>query len=304
MTRRFLGRTGWRSLWRLGAIVLPAFHCHGQENTRYVYVAQVVGDWVLRAQGEKGGVPLRPLTRIPVTAQIGVAPGAVADTSHVLVLRDPRSLRTATVRCVPVARCRAERRVSDLSFGGSAATASARTGALFVHLEGGPEQRSRVKLVGARGASQDWGILVLTWDSLTLDVRPLVARIDADQATFVARVCPLTSATSAAPACLDERAIRPDDCALTSRARCAFPALDPANVAVAVEVFERKGTELATDPVARAFAIITREPDRRQLTALADAYWKELEALRGDVSPEEFDALTAAAVWEAARTPR
>ena len=274
---------------------------HAQEPAKRLYVVRAVGDWVLFDGGKP--LQLRPLDPVLPTALIGIRPGAIVDTGHALVLRDPRSLRTATWKCNPVGRCRIAQRVSRLTFTGASLPTSKRTGALFVHLGESRDERSRVKLVGARGAEQDMGLVLLFAHSDTIDRELLISRAGNESSQSVARICPLQpSAEGTRGACELARDIGKYDCDLNSKAQCDLSGIFRKESAVSIQIFSRVGSVIARDPSALGFGVVAlSQRNKSCLMRLREAYARDLGALETSVSMEEFRALEAAAAAEIAR---
>jgi hypothetical protein len=265
----------------------------------HLYVARVVGDWVV--SGPDGMHPLHSLERVARAARVGVRAGARADTGYTLVLRDPQSLRSATWTCNPVTRCSVERPVAQLTFSGAPIPTSPRTSALFVHVGESADERSRVKLVGARGGASDWGPIVLVADSGWLDVEPLAARLGPDAAGVVGRICPLVGdPASRTPECAGGRQVRADDCELT-QTRCPFHAAAGSATAITIEVFTQAQSTLSEAPIARAFGIASSRSARQRYAALADRYRHDFDALGTLVTDAELRALQATATVIIAR---
>jgi hypothetical protein len=281
------------------AIVACSASAAAQEP--YVYVAKIVGNWVV-ADKSQGGI--RVLDRVPVSATIGVRAADSVTKAYTLVLRDPRTLKTATLSCDPTVRCRASRRVSALSFTGPAIATTPRTGQLFVHVAEGDEARGRVTLLGARGGGQDWGLVVLGVDSGRIDLAPLRDRIGAVQSQLVVRLCLVGGAADVGGECQRGTTARPGDCALDTAAACPASANGNATRPATLVVFERDGPSLGSAPVGFAMAVIASPAQFKQSVALAGDYARDLAALQDRVSKEEFESLElAAAAAIAGRKP-
>jgi len=264
-----------------------------QEGQRFFYVVRVTGHWVAGNAAE----PLRPLQRIKASETIGVQRTSAADSTYEIVLRDPRTLRTATWACKPVARCSTRREAARLSFAGPAVKTSQRTAALFVRLSDA-EERARVKMVGARGGGLDLGLFVLVVDSERVDARPLGGGIDTTGgATLVARFCKLTS-EHPHPDCSTPS--NDDACALRDWAHCTLPSVAPP-AAVAIEILTRDHTSRPDNLVARAVGVVTTLGSRPRVAALAQLYSSDLAAMRAQLTDQEFRALQAAAALATAQ---
>jgi hypothetical protein len=70
---------------------------------------------------------------------------------------------------------------------------------------------------------------------------------------------------------------------------------------VVIRVFERDGTEYSAVPVAEVSGIVTTTRAKKRTAALADAYSRDLAALRDRVSTYELRALENAAAVDIAR---
>jgi hypothetical protein len=262
-----------------------------QQHGPYVYVSKVVGQWVLVDSGRT----IHVLDRVPLSASVAVRTPDSATKAYSLVLRDPRTLKTATLSCDPTVRCRASRHVSGLAFAGSAIETTARTGRLFVHLAEGDEARGRVALLGARGGGRDWGLIVLTVHSGRLDLSPLKERIGAVQSELVVRRCALDGPVGTGQRCEDAASVGASECAIESAASCPMDGAGTAVRPFKLVVFERDGTTLSTLPVGFATAVVASEAQSKRIMKLAGGYARDLAALRSKVSKDEFEVLEQAA---------
>lgn len=244
-----------------------------------LYVVRSVGDWVVFEDTVRA---LGPLSRVAPSARVGLRSTSSIDTAYTLVLRDPRSLRTAQWSCKPVAQCRTTRQVSQLTLVGPALAASPRASGLFVHLADDEESRARVRLVGARGVQEDWGLIVLTSDTSALATDSIIARVTGDREGLVLRICQI--AGDAGDAC-DSHV-----------PRVSKP------TAVTVAVYPHNGQRLSGPSVATAVAIVAPRDARAAIAALTDDYWRDLLAIRASVTRDEFRALTVAAALDIARS--
>jgi len=286
-----------------------------QQDTAAVnrYVVRSVGDWVAfekdtaRQSGSVSRVakdilrPLGPLSLVAPDTRVGLRSTKSIDTAYTLVLRDPRSLRTAQWSCKPVAQCLAQRPASQLTLVGPALAASPRTSGLFVHLADDAEARARVRLVGARGVQDDLGLTVLTSDSSTIATDSIVARLTGDREGLVLRICSITGDAGGDCDGTDARGLRADDCQLDSSAHCHV-ARDGRPTAVTVAVYRRNGQRLTGPPLATGVAIVTPRDTRAAIAAATADYWRDLLAIRASVTRDEFRALTLAAALEIARS--
>jgi len=244
------------------------------------YVVRSVGDWVAF---EKDAMrPLGPLSRVAPDTPVGLRSTKSIDTAYTLVLRDPRSLLTAQWSCKPVALCLARRPASQLTLGGPALAASPRTSGLFVHLADDAETRARVRLVGARGAQDDLGLIVLTSDSSGIATDSILARVTGEREDLVVRICPIAGDAGGDCGGHDPRARNP--------------------TAVTVAVYRRSGQRLSGPPLATGVAIVAPRDTRAAIAALTADYWRDLLAIRTSVTRDEFRALTLAAALEIARS--
>ncbi len=244
-----------------------------------LYVVRSVGDWV--AFDTTPARPLGPLSRVAPDAQVGLRSPKSIDTAYTLVLRDPRSLRTAQWSCKPVAQCLARRQASQLTLAGPAPAVSPRASGLFVHLADDAEARARVRLVGARGVQDDLGLIVLASDS-AIATDSIIARVTGDREGLVLRICPIAGDTGGDCDGHVPRVSRP--------------------TAVTVGVYRRSGQRLSGPPVATGVAIVTPRDARADIAALTAEYWRDLLAIRASVTRDEFRALTLAAALEIARS--
>lgn len=269
---------------------------NGQDTAKqHLYVVKAVGEWVVDA----GDVRLKPLMRVPVNARVTLRPGATADTSYTLVLRDPRTLRVAELNCRPVGRCRGTRQVSQLTFAATSMPTTPRLGELFVQVGGGEETRARVKMVGARGDTQDWGMLVLTADSGWLNAEPITSRLGADRRGVVLRFCALDQATAPNEDC-ESHAARRGDCDISASTRCGVVSGDNVR-AVALRVFVRNAAGAADPAIASAIALLTSTARRPSVVDLTSKYLSDLERVRPHLTEDEFYALSLAAAQAIAR---
>jgi hypothetical protein len=264
-----------------------------QQDTAAVnrYVVRSVGDWVAfekdtaRPPGSLSRVakdilrPLGPLSRVAPDTRVGLRSTKSIDTAYTLVLRDPRSLRTAQWSCKPVAQCLARRPASQLTLVGPALAASPRTSGLFVHLADDAEARARVRLVGARGVQDDLGLIVLTTDSSATD--SILARVTGEREDLVVRICPIAGDAGGDCGGHDPRASHP--------------------TAVTVAVYRRSGQRLSGPPLATGVAIVTPRDAQAAIAGLTADYWRDLLAIRPSVTRDEFRGLTLAAALEIAR---
>jgi hypothetical protein len=272
-----------------------------QDAARPLYVARAVGSWVV--MGSRGPRPLSALDTLSAGASISVAANARVDTTFELLLRDPRSLRTARWSCKPVGRCSAPHVASELGFEAGTLKTSARTGALFVHLGEDDEERSRVKLVGARGVARDWGLIVVSADAGQLDLHPLLQLADRVEEELVARVCVISRTGAVAPHCRTEQTIGEGDCVLNAARACVL-AGNAGTLAIRIDVYPRADSMIAEQPAARAYAVVASPQARPRLMELAGAYMRDIDALSSSISPQERTALEAAAARELALSAR
>lgn len=287
----------YAACWRSAVACVPllvGLPCvaRGQE-TSFFYVVRATGNWVAGRDTE----PLRPLQRVGTKDTIRIRSGSKVDSTYVIVLRDPRTLRTATWACKPVARCSARREAAQLSFATLGMTTSPRTASLFLRLSD-DEERSRAKMVGARGSELHLGLFVLAADSARVDARPLGGGIDTTGgAKLVARFCRLTSDRPRT----DCRTSPSDECALSDWAHCTLPRVTQPR-AVAIEILARDQASRSADPVARAVGIVTTPANHARVAALAQLYTNDLAAIRAQLTDEEFRALHTAAALAIAQS--
>ena len=258
------------------------------------YVARLVGSWVV--VDSTGTHPLVALDAVAPNAALSVDPGARLDSTYEITLRDPRSLRVAPWPCRPVLQCRGSQRAAALTFESATLKTSARTGALFLSLGEETEQRSRVKLVGARGTARDWGIVVLAIDSGKLDLQPLLSRAGAREEDLVARIC--------AASCRTDQTVGAGDCLLTREVPCLFSQSGDPPIPLRVDILGRVDSLVAESPTARAYGIATSSRDRTRLMKQVAAYMRDIDALGSSISDEERVALEEAAVRQMAHQAR
>lgn len=285
----------WRS-WpaRLAALAtLLPMHAFAQAGPSRYYVAHVVGSWL--ATDSAGPHALHALDLVPAGATLGVDPGARIDSMYEIVLRDPRSLRTARWRCTPVPVCSGRHRASELASNATTLKTSPRTGALFIDLGQSDEERSAVKLVGARGVARDWGLVVLAADSGKLDLVPLLSRARGLEEDLVVRICPIDSRANDASSCHTNRTMGANDCALTSATPCTAPLAGNTAIPVRLEILNRVDSLVAEVPTARAAGVVTSARSRVRVAERASDYMRDLDALGSRISREERLALELAA---------
>lgn len=283
----------------LGILCLPVKTslCLAQEHAPGLYVAQLVGEWTVTGSSR----PLRVLDRVASTASVGVAPGSKVTPLFALVLRDPISLRTASIRCDPVARCASERRVADLEFSGSAVPLPPRVGALFVQLSGSREEWRRVVQVGSRGEAADVGLISLAIDSAGVDLGPLKEGLVPGSHQRIVRLCPLVGEGGLArPECLGGPDPQPGDCSLEGGAPCKAGSAVSSGSVVTILVYQRQDEATVLQLLITGIAVLF-EPDRYALGERVISSWQnDLKPLRGIVSQQEFRALETAAALGAA----
>jgi len=266
----------------------------GQEGSNFFYVVRTTGNWVV----DDGTDPLRPLQRIKANARIGVQRGSAVDSNYMIVLRDPRTLQTRAWTCKPVARCSTTREAARLPLAGPPMRTSERTTGLFLHLSDA-EERSRARTVGARGGELDLGLFVLVADSARVDARPLGGGIDTTgHAKLVARFCELAGDR---PRTDCPTPPTDDACSRADWAHCTLPSVTPP-AAVAIEILTRDQPSRPESLVARAVGVVTTLGSRARLAELAQLYASDLDALRAQLTDEEFHALQAAAALAIARS--
>lgn len=285
--------------WSLAGPLVAAVEA---QSNQYVYVSKVVGEWVAT---DSSPAAIHVLDRVRISATIGVKAPERATTSYSLVLRDPRTLRTATLSCDPTVRCRTAHHVSQLSFTGPAIETTPRTSRLFVHVAEDEEARGRVKLLGARGGGRDWGLMVLEVRSGNLDLSPLIERIGAVQSELVVRLCALSGRGAAGGDQCEESATEgPKDCPIDPAVACPMGIAWNVVRPVTAVVFERDGKSLSSLPVGFAAAVVASEAKAKEVRALASRYEHDLAALEGYVSGDELGALERAAAVDIARQRR
>jgi hypothetical protein len=265
-----------------------------QSGTPRFYVARLVGSWVVIDSA--GTRPLHPLDPLTPSTAIRVDPNARVDTAYEIMVRDPQSLRVAHWRCKPVANCSASYRAAALPFESTTLKTSARTGALFLAMGEDAEERSRVKLVGARGAARDWGLVVLAVDSLKLDLGPLLSLAEGREEDLIVRICGVDPrGHDSAGQCGRERKLGPGDCLLTRGVPCVLSQAVDSSIAVRFDIFARVDSLISEVSIAFAYGLLTSPRSRARLVQQTSAYLHDIDALGPRISPEERMALLEAA---------
>lgn len=287
----------------LAIATLVAPRLAAQSGAPRFYVARLVGSWVVIDSA--GTHPLHALDPLPGSAAIGVDPNAHVDTAYEIMVRDPQSLRAAHWWCKPVARCSASHRAAALTFESATLKTSARTGALFLAMGEGAEERSRVKLVGARGVARDWGLVVLVADSHTLDLGPLLPLAEGREEDLIVRMCGIDlHGNDSTGRCSGERKLGPGDCLLRREVPCAFSQSIDSPIAMRFDIFARVDSLVSEVPTAFAYGVLTSRRNRARLVQEASRYLHDIDALRPNISAEERLALMAAAARRMAQRAR
>ncbi|MGQ0650620.1 MAG: hypothetical protein ACT4P7_24025 [Gemmatimonadaceae bacterium] len=283
---RFRGR--WSGALVLTVIgVAAGFPGASIAQGRYLYVADVSGEWV--ALSGRDSTQLDVLARLPSSARIRYVGADPRDESASLVLRDPRTLARATVRCGARARCQEPVDVAALRFSQNHAASRAQAAGLYARLGDQESLRHRIRLVGARSEDRDLGLLVLAVDDSGLDLTGLISAAPPTAANLIARFCDLNE-TAIEDDCLTSRRQRPADC-LLSHPRCRGT-LRPG--AYRVDLFARERAMLATVPVAAGFAVLVSADRRIETVTRRDAALGPLVAVRSEFTGEEWRGLVAA----------
>ena len=249
---------------------------------RSLYVARVSGEWVAVAGGDS--VPLAALSRVSSQALVRYVGADPRARGGLLVVRDPRTLGKATLRCGPATHCESPADVARLRFETSSG-ADARTTAIATRLGEQESLRERIRLVGARGGERDLGLVMLV--SGDADLSGLAAQLAAP-ASLVARFCTLEQGT-ADDDCLLSRRPLTEDCPLSS-VRCA---LRPG--AYRVDVFARERSMLGTLAVAAGVAVVVEPARRDAVEARRRALWGALSAMRSEFGDDEWRGLLGSA---------
>ncbi len=307
---RFLRNSARRlTLSALVGVSVPRSSSAQSHAGKYMYVVKAVGDWVVVPQVM--GASLAPLTHVALSARIGLRSTQRIDPSAMLVLRDPISLRIATLRCKPISLCRVPRHVDQLTFATAAPPISAHSRALFARIGDGMESRASVRQVGARGRAVDWGMMTLAVDSGVVGVDDLIARLGNDRTGLTLRLCALSASSGRDnDPCQNTTQTRAADCELDRSTPCpyALDATSPAialsaisPTAVSITILARRGANGASQPMATAVGVVSGRGEYDAIAAEVAHYWRDLRAVRDHLSDEELRALSAAASLDVAR---
>lgn len=271
-----------------------------QGGAGYLYVVSTTGDWVVVGDSTKR--TLQALDRVPVTARIAIRPGARVDTTYAVVLRNPQSLRIASWECKPATRCRQALLVSRLPLTGGSLATSRRTGGLFIHIGETNDERSRIKIVGARGEERDWGLVALLRDSGVIDVAPLTSKMATDDGQMTARFCEMVVPDDkSADDCRHPNDVSTNSCELGSKRACRNPLTERNTVPVDIRIHNRVDDDIAIEPAVRAFGVISSRRTFACSQKLLADYSSDLASLRGALTDAEFRALERAAAAAVAR---
>ncbi|MGQ0764853.1 MAG: hypothetical protein ACT4OZ_04215 [Gemmatimonadota bacterium] len=258
----------------------------------HYYVADVVGDW--EVLGEQGGAAtnLGPLAKLRPTARVRYTGPRDAEATALLVIRDPRSLGKATIRCSGGTSCSRPLELVKVRFERRGAAVPAGTGALYAAVAERDAMRQRIRLVGARGqgttAGLDADVLVMVDDRGSVDLAALRSAI-APSGGWVARFCTLAAGADA-DECLASRRLLATDC------ESAAPKCTPGVTgAVRVDVFIRERAMLSSVAIASGFAVLVPAGEQRAAMAERDRLLSPIRPERGTMSAEEWRALLAAA---------
>ena len=284
---------------------MPRIHCvkfflvalmwpvtsRAQKTEVHPYVASVAGDWIMVGDTAR----LHEMDPVLPTALVRLRSTASADTTDSLVLRYPKiPPATVTLTCKPIRKCLEPQAVSAQKPSDAPRAISSRTAPLFVQI-GGPEERSRVTIVGGRGTEPDWGLVVLKADSGLIDVTPLESRLDVGGVEMAARLCPLRSnPRQTYTNCVDPSDASSKECTLVRGRSCEHGA-QLYGVPVGIRIYVRQDSTMSSNPVARAFGVVSGRRSFRCVTRLMDQYRRDLAALQSEVGAEDFRALEAVA---------
>jgi hypothetical protein len=258
---------------------------------RHYYVAEISGAW----QAVSIGAPLdlAPLGRIPSTAKVRYTGNAADGASAYLILRDPRTLGKARLRCDATMQCAQPTAIAQVRFERSAAVPGRAVGALYATIGERENLRERLRLVGARSDDRALAVVVLPLASGRVDLVPLTRELDRPASGLVARFCALSG--EAFDECLNSRRLLSSDCPLDGP--CAAQRTPGA---FRVDVFKKERTMLSTMAVASGFAVVVRRDQADIATAEHAALVAPLLKARSEFSDDEWRALLAAAALKIA----
>ena len=257
----------------------------------YLYVVKSVGEWVVSSDVPNRA--LRPLSHLTSGQRVALRYPERVDTSNVLLLRDPMSLRVARIQCKPVLVCRVPQRVEGLTFSSPAMPVAKATSALFARLGEGSEGRANVRQVGARGVEQDWGVLVLASDAGAVGLDEITARLGGDRTGLSLRVCSLLPAVAMHSAICDNSGEPLATCRLDTTSRCISGVTRATPVSIEI-VAHRTGSNSPT--IAFAVGVLVPRPSRSAVDRALTRFTRDLQAIRAQLSEDEHRGLLRAAV--------
>lgn len=273
----------------------------GTGQGHYYYVADVVGEWEEESEDGKATTSLTPLARVRPAARVRYAGPRDGEPGALLILRDPRSLGKATLRCDAGRSCSTPFELVKLRFERRGAPVPAGTGALYGAVAERDAMRGRIRLVGARadaGASGlDADVLVLASERGSVDLSALRSAV-APSGGWVARFCSLAPEVDV-DECLATRRILPADCE-SSATKCT-PGVEGA---VRIDVFTRERSMLSSLPIASGFAVLVPPQAQRAALAERDRLLAPIRSERSATGVEEWRALLAAAAMAVERASR
>ncbi len=259
----------------------------------YLYVAKAVGEWVVA--GDSGNRTLRPLAHVAPGTRVAVRFPERVDTTHALVLRDPVSLRVATVQCKPVVVCLGPHAVDRLSFTDPSWPIATRTGALFASLGERKGTREAVRQVGARGAPIDWGALVIGSETDVVELDVVTARLGADRSGLSARICPLHPVDDS---CEVGRGTPARRCRLDAPKACSITVTRPTAVSIAIV---STGDDVGEQPIATALAVMAPRGSLARVEMALARFTRDLQQIRAQLSDDEYGGLLRAALLDVVR---
>jgi hypothetical protein len=257
-----------------------------QAPERPMYVVDLEGSW-----RDSSGAPLKKGS--PLAASALLKPPVSAGPGDFIVIRDGRTMGAARLHC-DQGQCNGATRVNTMRWSSSARLARLQRAdpSRVVKALGAVDLR-RVRVAGARADDRELGLVVLPIAGDSLDISALVGRHANPAKQLVARFCALTGTSDdAAESCLEDRDIKPGDCPVTGRSRCALPS---GVRAVRVDLYEKERTMLSTVAAASGFAVLVPPAEVAVVRSAAGHLLAALNDARPDLGAEEYQALLAAA---------
>jgi hypothetical protein len=118
---------------------------------------------------------------------------------------------------------------------------------------------------------------------------------------LVAKFCPLAGGSDDEfESCVEDREIRPDDCALARDSGCVPPDFSKGPVAVRLDVYAHERSMLSTLAIASGFAVLVPSNDLASLATQRKQIISMLDSLGSELGAAELRALKAAAALELA----